>query len=161
MEADTVFSLASTTAMAGWLVLILAPRRFAPLRALPLWIVPVLLSALYSLLVLRWFSSAEGGYDSLAAVARLMDNDWSLTAAWIHFLAFDLFVGAVIASRMDHFAISRIIQAPILLTIFMFGPMGFLIATLTELGLRLSATRSLRPAASIQKEADHGTLPVT
>jgi len=33
-------------------------------------------------------------------------------------------------------AVSRVVQAPILAATFMLGPLGFLIAALTELGLR-------------------------
>ncbi|MEO1749630.1 MAG: abscisic acid-deficient protein Aba4 family protein, partial [Pseudomonadota bacterium] len=63
-------------------------------------------------------------------------NEWALLAGWIHFLAFDLFVGAVMAARMDRVGVSRVVQAPILGATFMLGPLGFLIAALTELGLR-------------------------
>jgi hypothetical protein len=40
------------------------------------------------------------------------------------------------AQRMDRATISRVVQGPILLAIFMLGPFGFVIAALTELGLR-------------------------
>ncbi len=75
-------------------------------------------------------------FGSLAAVASLMSNDWALLAGWVHYLAFDLFIGAVMARRMDQVGISRVVQAPILGATFMLGPIGFLIAGLTELGLR-------------------------
>jgi hypothetical protein len=137
MNPEEYFSLAGTAAMAGWVILILGPRRFGWLNAVPLWIIPCAISALYSVVILRHFSAAEGGFDSLASVALLFENDWALLAGWVHFLAFDLFVGAVMAARMDRFSVGRIIQAPILFATFMLGPMGFLIAALTELGLRL------------------------
>ena len=43
------------------------------------------------------------------------------------------------AARMDRVGVGRLVQAPILGTTFMLGPLGFLIAGLTELGLRASA----------------------
>ena len=138
MDPEVYFSAAGTAAMAGWAVLILGPRRFGWLNALPLWIIPGGISALYAALILRWFSSAGGGFDSLASVALLFENEWALLAGWVHFLAFDLFIGAIMAARMDLAGINRLVQSPILVLIFLLGPLGFLIAALTEFGLRTS-----------------------
>jgi hypothetical protein len=137
MTPEDVFSLAGVAAMVGWGLLILGPRRFGWLNAVPLWVIPAGLSAAYGLLILSRFSGTGGGFDSLASVARLMSDDWALLAGWVHYLAFDLFVGAVMAARMDRVGVGRVVQAPILASIFMLGPFGFLVAGLTELGLRV------------------------
>ena len=136
MTPDAVFSLAGLAAMAGWAVLILGPRRFGWLNALPLWVLPLGLSALYAVLILTRFPGLDGGFDSLGGVRQLFADDWALLAGWVHYLAFDLFVGAVMARRMDAAGVSRLIQAPILFATFMLGPLGFLLAALTELFLR-------------------------
>ncbi len=109
--------------------------------------IPGGLSAAYALIVLSRFAEADGGFGSLAAVASLMSNDWALLAGWVHYLAFDLFIGAVMARRMDQVGISRVVQAPILGATFMLGPIGFLIAGLTELGLRKAGLPSQRLSA--------------
>ncbi|WP_209313554.1 ABA4-like family protein [Jannaschia formosa] len=148
MTPDVLFSHAGTAAMAGWALLILGPRRFSLVNAIPLWILPAGLSAVYALIVLSRFSGMGGGFDSLASVATLMADDWALLAGWVHYLAFDLFIGAVMAARMDRAGIGRVVQAPILGAIFLLGPLGFLIAGLTELGLRAfrlpTQTRALK-----------------
>lgn len=153
MDPEAYFSLAGTAAMAGWVMLIVGPRRFAWFNFIPFWLIPCTISALYSVIVLTWFSSAEGGFDSLSAVATLFENDWALLAGWVHFLAFDLFVGAVMAARMDHAGVGRLVQAPILGTTFMLGPLGFLLAAMTELGLRLSIlptqTRGMKGTSNV------------
>ena len=136
MTPDDLFSLAGTAAMAGWAVLVLGPRRHAWLNAIPLWIIPAGLSALYAALILSRFSGIGGGFGSLADVATLFADRWALLAGWVHYLAFDLFIGAVMAARMDRAGVGRVVQAPILLTVFMLGPLGFLIALLAERGLR-------------------------
>jgi hypothetical protein len=136
MTPEDIFSYSSTAAMLGWVLLILGPRRFAWINAVPLWIIPAGLSAVYGTLILSRFSGMGGGFDSLANVAILFENDWALLAGWVHFLAFDLFVGAVMAARMDRVHVGRLVQAPILGATFMLGPLGFLIAALTELALR-------------------------
>lgn len=152
MTPEMLFSQASTAAMAGWVVLILGPRRFGWLNTIPLWIIPAGLSLVYGLIVLSRFAGVGGGFDSLDGVATLMADDWALLAGWVHFLAFDLFVGAVMAARMDRVGVGRVVQAPILAAIFMFGPMGFLIAGLTELGLRATL---LPTRADFPKGARH------
>ncbi|MEO0542231.1 MAG: ABA4-like family protein [Pseudomonadota bacterium] len=153
MTPEDYFVFASNAAMLGWVILVFGPRRFGWLNMVPLWVIPGLISALYAVLVLRHFSSAEGGFDSLASVALLFDNQWALLAGWIHFLAFDLFVGAVMAARMDRVGVGRLVQAPILITTLMLGPLGFLIAALTEFGLRI---RILPTQRYHLKETSHG-----
>lgn len=132
--------------MIGWAILILGPRRFALLNAVPLWIIPAGLSAVYAALVLTRFTGIGGGFDTLANVRVLMMNDWALLAGWVHYLAFDLFVGAVMAARMDRFAVNRFVQAGILVATFMLGPLGFLLAALTEIGLRALASQPTKGA---------------
>jgi hypothetical protein len=58
-----------------------------------------------------------------------------LLAGWIHYLAFDLFVGRWIASEADKMGISRLIQGPILFGTFMFGPLGLLVFHILSAGL--------------------------
>jgi hypothetical protein len=153
MTPDLLFSHVGTAAMAGWALLILGPRRYAWLNAIPLWVIPAGLSAVYAALIFSRFSGMGGGFDSLDNVAILMSDRWALLAGWVHYLAFDLFVGAIMAARMDRAGVGRLVQAPILLSTFMLGPLGFLIAGLTELGLRAAAiptqNRSLKGATHV------------
>ncbi|MBF9029208.1 DUF4281 domain-containing protein [Rhodobacterales bacterium HKCCE3408] len=136
MSPQDLFGLAGMAAMAGWALLILGPRRYRWLNAIPMWIIPAAISALYGWIVLTRFSGLGGGFDSIASVRTLFASDWALLAGWVHYLAFDLLVGAVMAARMDRAGIGRIVQAPILVSIFMLGPLGFLLALATETGLR-------------------------
>lgn len=87
-------------ATAGWTVLVLAPRRWPALNAVPALVIPAGLSALYAALVLRHFAGAGGGFGTLADVAELLSGSWMLLAGWVHYLAFDLMVGAWSARRL-------------------------------------------------------------
>ena len=62
----------------------------------------------------------------------LFDTPGGATIGWIHYLAFDLFVGVWIARNADRHGINRIIQVPILFFTLMFGPMGLLIYLITR-----------------------------
>ena len=52
------FSIAGALAMAGWAILILAPRRWGALNALPFYALPAVLSGGYAVLILLHFADA-------------------------------------------------------------------------------------------------------
>jgi hypothetical protein len=128
VTASTVFSLASPFALAGWIILI-----FAIIRNKPYWrdtvaglCWPLALSALYSLLIVFFFFKAQGGFDTLENVQLLFTAPWAALAGWVHYLAFDLFIGAWIAKRVMTEGMSRWWLIGLLPLTFMFGPAGLL-----------------------------------
>lgn len=127
MTLEQLFSSASTLAMFGWVILIFLPRRWEWMNRVPALYIPIILSFLYSYLIARYFFSAEGGFDTLANVQQLFTYPEAALAGWIHYLAFDLFIGGIIAKQADMINLSRFIQVPILLLTFMFGPFGYLL----------------------------------
>jgi len=119
------FGYAGQAAMLGWLILVFLPRRWALLTAVPRFVIPFGLSLLYSGLTMTHFFSVEGGgYGSLDEVAALLSSREMLLAGWVHYLAFDLFIGGWIAIEADKVGLNRFVQVPILLATFMFGPIG-------------------------------------
>ncbi len=127
---DLAFNIANTIALASWMALLLLPRWPALLRALRHGVVTLLSSAYAAIIVAYFFRIEGGGFMSLEAIKALFVSDALLVAGWLHYLAFDLFVGLYIARACDRRSVSRLIQAPILLATFMFGPLGLLIYTL-------------------------------
>lgn len=125
MSAEQLFSLCGLVALAGWILLIAAPRNIRALTAAGT-VVPGLLSCLYLFLLAFHAADARGGFSSLAAVAELFSNQWLLLAGWVHYLAFDLFVGAWETRDAVERGIPRWILAPCLLLTFLFGPIGWL-----------------------------------
>ena len=121
--------------MLGWVILVFLPRGWKWLNPIPSMLIPLTLSVLYSFLIARYFFSAEGGFDSLANVQQLFTYPAAALAGWVHYLAFDLFVGGVIAKQADEIGLSRLIQAPILLLTFMFGPFGYLLFMLVKMAM--------------------------
>lgn len=126
MSLDTVFKGANALAMAGWLALALAPL-------LPRWsdrlagfAIPLILAVLYAGLVLAFWSRAEGGFGSLDEVMRLLSGREIALAGWLHYLAFDLFVGAWAARTARAEGLPHALLVPCLGLIFLFGPAGFL-----------------------------------
>ncbi len=137
MTADDLFGLASGAVLPGWLILMLAPRgRWAWLDLVPSLILPLGLSALYTGLVLAHFSASGGGFGSIAQVRMLFASDYGLLAGWVHYLAFDLMIGAMMAAQMDKMGLPRLSQAPLLALIFLFGPLGAFLIWVAQGSLR-------------------------
>ena len=132
MTLEQLFSSASTLAMLGWVILVFLPRRWKWLNFFPALLIPIILSVLYSYLIARYFFSAEGGFDTLANVQQLFTYPEAALAGWVHYLAFDLFIGGIIAKQADEIGLSRLIQVPILLLTFMFGPLGYLLFSIIK-----------------------------
>lgn len=145
MDTDLVFRISSTTVLAGWAALLVRPfvPRFSDLVAS--FVIPMLLAVAYTGLVMAYWSSGQGGFDTLDNVALLFQTRELLLAGWIHYLAFDLLIGGWIAKASDDLGISRLIQAPILVATFMFGPLGWLLFQGVRMGQRALATEGASP----------------
>lgn len=128
---DTVFSAANLLAMLMWAALILLPRWPALLAAV-LYVGVGLLCLAYSVGIIGILSGGfdpagpEGSADftTIAGVRAIFASDGGVTIGWMHYLAFDLFVGLWIARDADGKDFSRWVQAPILVATFMAGPLG-------------------------------------
>ena len=142
MSFEQGFSLASTLAMAGWVALILLPRWPVLVSGLRFGIIGLLSVSYVTLIMVYFFRIKGGGFGSIAEVRQLFLSDGGLLAGWIHYLAFDLFVGLWIAGRADRVGIGRLIQAPILVATFMFGPLGLLMFYV------VNGAQTLLPSAS-------------
>lgn len=113
--------------MVGWLALIFLPRWPLLIQGLRLGLIGAL-SLLYAVLIFAYFFRIEGGgFGSIAQVRILFMSDGGLVAGWVHYLAFDLFIGSWIAVEADKRGFNRLLQVPILLATFMFGPLGLLL----------------------------------
>jgi hypothetical protein len=124
MAAEQVFSLASTLALAGWVVMLVAPRR--ALMVVPRLVIPALLAAAYAAIVATQWGASQGGFSSLAEVARLFENPWMLLAGWIHYLAFDMLIGAWEVRDAQERGVPHLAVVPCLALTLMFGPAGWL-----------------------------------
>lgn len=139
MAPDRVFSLCSYLALAGWALLIFAGRTRWAARLITGAIIPLVFAVLYAYLIAMHWGESQGGFGTLDAVAALFSNRWLLLAGWIHYLAFDLFIGSWEVRDAQSIGISHFIVIPCLLLTFLFGPAGLLLYFM----IRFSKTRSL------------------
>ena len=125
MDLEQFFSMAGALAAVGWLLLIFIPKR--PIAVLVAGVfLPLLLSLMYLYFIATNINGAEGGFGSLADVARLFQKPELLLAGWIHYLAFDLFIGAWEIRDSQRHQIPHLVMIPCLVMTFMLGPIGLL-----------------------------------
>jgi hypothetical protein len=127
ISPDLAFRAGNLLALAGWIALALSPpsRRWTPrVWQLTGWVLPLGLAVAYvALIVAHW---GPGGFGSLAEVRQLFERPGLLAAGWLHYLAFDLFVGTWIARDAAQRAVPHLAVLPCLALTFMFGPAGLL-----------------------------------
>ena len=108
MPWDTIFAVANGWALLLWLILIALPRTTLSQTFVFYTGVGLLCCAyvlLFGLLLsgavdpVRVGEAGEASFTSIAGVRSLFASDAGVTIGWIHYLAFDLFVGAWIARR--------------------------------------------------------------
>lgn len=122
MSNAQVFSIVNSLAALSWVALALAPARTWRIIR---FAIPGVLAVLYIWYIIPGMQSG-GGFDTLANVMTLFTREEAVLAGWIHYLAFDLFVGTWETEDALARGVSRILVVPCLALTFMFGPAGLL-----------------------------------
>ena len=140
LDPHLAFSVAGLAAMLGWLALLVS-LFVAPVRPtawmLARWVIPGLIGLAYILLFqASWGHTPGGGFGSVAEVRALFANDHALAAGWLHYLAFDLFVGSWIAELGLKARIPALLIIPCLALTFLLGPTGLVLFLILRLAFR-------------------------
>ncbi len=138
MTAQAFFKIANTVSLLAWLLLIVLGRKRMIPELVTGIIVPILLAALYVALLFTHLGGAHGDFNSLDGVAALFSNPWLLLAGWVHYLAFDLFIGSWEVRDAVRHGISHFLVIPCLVLTFLFGPAGLLVYLCLRFALRRS-----------------------
>ena len=125
MDLEQIFSMAGALAAAGWLFLVFLPKRPLAVHVAGVFL-PLLLALMYLYFIAVNIRGAEGGFGSLADVAALFQKRELLLAGWIHYLCFDLFIGAWEVRDSQRHQIPHLVVIPCLIMTFMLGPIGLL-----------------------------------
>jgi Domain of unknown function (DUF4281) len=152
MTPDALFQWANNAAVLGWLLLLtglllqgrtVASSDQSASVGTVLWlggrVIPVALCATYAACIALWWHNAPGNFRSLAGVASLFTTPGLLLAGWVHYLAFDLWLGRwqidtlqnIIATQAfdspGRVWVLRLLVVPCLVLTFVFGPVGLLL----------------------------------
>ncbi len=142
MSPETVFQISTPLALVGWILLL-----FAPL--IPKWsdriagyFIPALLALIYAVMLITYAGEGEGGFGSLPEVMQLFTVPGLAMSGWLHYLAFDLFIGGWEVRTARREGIAHWLVIPCLALTLLAGPIGLLLF----LGLRwfISSRRSER-----------------
>jgi hypothetical protein len=126
---DTAFRFSNFLVLPFWALMILLPRWRWTERIIRSPLVSVAPAALYATLIFPrlgeiWPAVAR---PTLNGVVALLGSPAGATIAWVHFLAFDLFVGRWIYLDSRERQVNTWLLAPLLFLTLMLGPAGFLL----------------------------------
>ena len=138
MEPELIFAIANNGILIFWLLLIVAPKWKGTEIAVHSIAIPVVLGLTYIWLIVTGFMEgmpAGAGFFSLAGVMAFFTSPAAAAAGWVHYLVFDLFIGAWEVRDAGRRGIQHWAVIPCLIVTLMFGPIGFLCYLVLRLGL--------------------------
>jgi hypothetical protein len=136
VSPEQLFSLCGALVLPGWLLLVFLPRWKWTARLVCPVVIPLLLALVYLWLVATTVGRTPGDFNSLAGVAQLFQNPRALLAGWIHYLAFDLFIGSWEVRDAQRVGLHQLAVVPCLVLTFLFGPVGLLLYFILRAALR-------------------------
>jgi hypothetical protein len=142
---DTVFSVSSFLVMPFWFLMIFLPTWKWTKRIIASPWISAGAALLYAVLVLPGVLQILPAVmnPNLGGIQSLLGTPSGATITWVHFLAFDLFVGRWVYLDSRERKVSFWFVSPILFFVLMLGPLGFLLYLLTRSLFRVGATRQL------------------
>jgi len=109
----------------AWALLMIAPESNWTRWVVHSAAIPLLLAAAYVFCLASVPAMLEGGsFATLEGVMKLFADPWLVLAGWIHYLAFDLFVGAWECRDASRREIPHRYVVPCLIMTLMLGPIG-------------------------------------
>jgi len=131
MNTELLFNIFNTSILLPWALLLFFPKWKGTQKMIE-WKLPVLIIGFAYLVILLtdFFMGTGGGpidFLSLAGVKALFARDEVMLIGWIHYLAFDLFVGMWESVDAQKNGISHLLLVPCLIITLLYGPVGFVL----------------------------------
>jgi Domain of unknown function (DUF4281) len=127
MNPEKAFRIVNLVAIIPWLFMLVLPKTDITKTIINSNVFPLVLALVYAFYIFSTFGKSGGNFMTLEGVEKLFSKREVLLAGWVHYLVFDLFVGAWEWRDALQNNISHWILAPCLFLTLMFGPVGFLI----------------------------------
>jgi hypothetical protein len=125
MTLESVFLVCNYGVLPAWLLLVVAPKAPFTQRVVHAMWIPLALAAVYAVGFATAPAPPEGAsFFSLGGVQLFLSQPHGALVGWIHYLAFDLFVGAWQVRDADRRGIRHAFVIPCLLATLMLGPIG-------------------------------------
>ena len=138
--SSLIFTLINTSIILFWALLIFIPRSEITQKIINYPYVPLILSFVYVFFLSQVPEIFKADFSSLNGILELFKNSTpeSAAAAWIHYLAFDFWMGAWILQNSQKRSISHLIIILPLVSTFMLGPFGVLLYVIFSKGYLIS-----------------------
>ncbi len=126
---ETIFRLSSLIILPFWALMIFLPHWRVTRRLISSPLISAVPALCYTVLVIPRIAEVWQTVSSpeLMGIAALLGSPVGAMIGWLHFLAFDLFIGRWIFLESRERGISAWIMAPVLFLTLMLGPCGFLL----------------------------------
>ena len=125
MSWELVFKVINLSVIPAWLLLVLVPRSRVTNLVVHSSLYPTLLGLFYLYMLVSTLGG-EGGMDTLENLKISFQRDEVLILGWVHYLVFDLFIGAWITRDAFQNGINHLKVVPSLLLTLFVGPVGLL-----------------------------------
>ena len=136
-SVDTLFAVCNAAVVPAWLLLAVAPGWIWTRRIVHSALYPLALGAVYAAGFATLGPAPEGGgFGTLRGVMTLFTVPQLVLVGWVHYLVFDLFVGAWEVRDAQRRGIRHLLVIPCLALTFAFGPLGLLLHLALRWALR-------------------------
>jgi hypothetical protein len=127
MNPEFLFSFFNGWAAVCWIYLIAFYHKPETMQRLA-GVGVLFLALAYAILLVPGLGQMDlAAFSTLSGVMSLFTQPEAVLVGWIHYLAFDLFTGIILAHSAQKYGFSRWAMLPIFFFTFMLGPVGFLI----------------------------------
>lgn len=132
ISADDLFRIFNYGVLPFWLLLVFLPRARITTTLVHSGLMPCVLGVAYTVLLVGSIASATPDapaldFGSIEGIRAGFQSDTALLAGWIHYLAFDLFVGAWCCRDAARTGVPHVVVVPVLILVLMAGPAGLLL----------------------------------
>ncbi len=136
MSLETLFSVANAVALVGWIILAFAPIR-RDLIVLAARGVGMVLAVTYTVLLVRALTGGgfSGDLTTLSGLTEGFSRPEAVLVGWVHYLAFDLWVGAWAIEDAGKRGVPHWAMLPVLFLTLFAGPIGLLVYLAVRAGL--------------------------
>ena len=130
MDTYTLFKIFNTAILLPWAMMIFLPRwkwtEWMIQTKLPILIIA---AAYFALLMMDFIGGQGHGIDfsDLDSIMMAFSRKEVMLIGWLHYLAFDLFVGMWVLTDAQKIQFPIYLLVPCLILTLMFGPVGFLL----------------------------------
>jgi hypothetical protein len=126
MSPELIFTITNNGVLPLWVLLAIAPRWKVTEWLAGSAVFSLVLAALYAVCLALGMGDGQADFFTLPGIQQLFVNPWAALAGWLHYLAFDLFIGCWEVRNARRVGIPHGLVIPCLFLTLMLGPVGLL-----------------------------------